>query len=70
MEQVRMMDHDMEATTFTLPTAPFGSWEELTPNERAWVEFIRIISCGGDTRVTPARIRALREALDIGRRGG
>lgn len=57
-------------TTFTLPTAPSGSWEELTPNERAWIEFIRIISCGSDPRVTSARMRALREALDVGRGGG
>ena len=55
--------------SITLPRAPSGAWEELTPNERAWVEFIRIISCGSDPRVTPARMRALREAPDIGREG-
>ena len=49
-----MTGRDMDDSTFTLPTAPSGSWEELTPNERAWIEFIRIISCGSDPRVTPA----------------
>ena len=64
-----MTEQNMDDTTFTLPTAPAGSWEDLTANERAWIEFIRIISCGSDPRVTPARIRALREALDMGREG-
>ena len=62
-----MTGRDIDDPTFTLHTAPSGSWEELTPNERAWVEFIRIISCGSDPQVTPARIRALRELLDAGR---
>ncbi|TVS05507.1 MAG: hypothetical protein EA407_02080 [Rhodobacteraceae bacterium] len=61
---------ESEDSLFTLPTAPSGSWEELTPNECAWIEFIRIISCGSDPRVTPARMRALREAHDMGRGGG
>jgi hypothetical protein len=64
-----MTGRDMDDTTFMLPTTPSGSWEELTPNERAWIEFIRIISCGSDPKVTPARMRALREALDIGHQG-
>jgi len=59
-----MTGRDMDDITFTLPTAPAGSWEELTPNERAWVEFIRVISCGSDPKVTPARVRALRDLLD------
>ncbi|WP_281354801.1 hypothetical protein [Rhodovulum strictum] len=37
---------------------------------RVWIEFIRIISCGSDPKVTPARMRALREALDVGRGDG
>ncbi|WP_439562171.1 hypothetical protein [Roseinatronobacter sp.] len=49
---------------FTLPMAPSGSWEELTPNERAWIEFIRVISCGSDPRITPGRVHALRVLLD------
>ena len=53
-------------TVFTLPTAPSGDWESLTANEKAWVEFIRVISCGSDPRITTARVRALRELLDAG----
>lgn len=53
-------------TVFTLPTAPSGEWESLTTNERAWVEFIRVISCGSDPRITLGRARALRELLDAG----
>lgn len=37
----------------------------VTRNERAWFEFIRIISCGSDPKVAPARMRSLREALDM-----
>jgi len=54
---------------FTLPTAPTGVWETLTPNEQGWIEFIRIISCGSDPKITPTRVRALRELLDAGRVG-
>lgn len=50
--------------------APLGSWEHLSENEKAWIEFIRVISCGSDPRVTPTRVRALRELLDAGRGGG
>ena len=64
-----MTGRDMDDTTFAPPKAPSGSWEDLTPNARAWIEFIRIISCGSDPRITPARICALREALDMGREG-
>jgi len=54
----------MSETVFTLPTAPAGPWDQLTENEKAWIEFIRVISCGSDPRVTPARVRALRVLLD------
>ena len=43
---------------------PMGPWDQLTRNEQAWIEFIRIISCGSDPVITPARVRALRELLD------
>jgi hypothetical protein len=49
---------------FTLPTAPAGPWDHLTANEQAWIEFIRVISCGSDPKVTPARVRSLLELLD------
>lgn len=51
---------------FTLPTAPAGPWDQLTRNEQAWIEFIRVISCGRDPKITPTRVRALCEALDKG----
>ncbi len=57
----------MSDTVFTLPTAPAGPWDQLTENEKAWVEFLRVISCGRDPKVTPARVRALREVLDVER---
>ena len=64
-----MTVRDPDDTIFMLPSASSGTWEDLTPNERAWIEFIRAIACGSDPRVTPARVRALRDALDIGREG-
>ena len=51
---------------FTAPLAPAGAWEQLTRNEQAWTTFIRIISGGRDPRITPARVRALRELPDAG----
>lgn len=54
----------MSDTPFTTPTSPSARWEDLTVNERAWIEFIRVISNGRDPRPTPARVRALTELLD------
>ena len=51
---------------FMLPTSPKGSWDELTTNEKTWIEFIRVISGGHDPKVTPGRVRRLRELLDAG----
>lgn len=51
---------------FMTPRSPTGTWEELSENEKAWIEFIRVISGGRDPKVTPARVRALRELLDAG----
>ncbi|MFN4099349.1 MAG: hypothetical protein ACK4GT_06195 [Pararhodobacter sp.] len=56
----------MDDMIFTLPMAPAGPWDQLSSNEKAWIEFIRVISCGSNPRPTPARIRALRELLDAG----
>lgn len=50
----------------TAPLAPAGPWDQLTRNEQAWIEFIRVISGGRDPKVTPTRVRALRELLDAG----
>ncbi len=55
----------MSDTPFTTPTSPSARWEDLTVNERAWIEFIRVISNGRDPRPAPARVRALTELLDM-----
>ena len=60
---MRSKDDD---TVFVLPTAPAGAWDQLTKNEKAWIEFNRVISCGRDPRMTPDRVRALRQLLDTG----
>ena len=51
---------------FTLPKSPKGSWDQLSENEKTWIEFIRVISGGRDPKVTPERVRKLRELLDAG----
>lgn len=51
---------------FTLPTGPAGPWDQLTSNEQAWIEFIRVISCGSDPKITPKRVTALMALLDVG----
>lgn len=61
-----MTERDMDDSVFTTPMAPAGPWDQLTANEQAWIEFIRVISCGSDPRITPSRVRALRELLDAG----
>lgn len=59
------MSSEDYAPSFRLPTAPeAGPWDHLTQNEQTWIEFIRVISNGSDPRVTPDRVRALRELLD------
>jgi hypothetical protein len=37
---------------------------QLTENEKAWIEFIRVVSGGRDPKVTQARVTALREMID------
>jgi hypothetical protein len=54
----------MSETPFTTPRHMVPNWEQLTANEKGWVEFIRIISGGHDPCITPKRVRALREMLD------
>ena len=49
-----------------LPTSPTVTWEELTTNEKIWIEFIRVISGGRDPKITSYRVRRLRELLDAG----
>ena len=54
----------MSAIMFTAPTSPAGPWDQLTENEKAWVEFIRVVSGGRDPKITLARVQALREAIE------
>ncbi len=56
----------MTTSYFTLPTSPTGEWEQLSENEKAWIEFIRVISAGRDPFPTPERIRKLQDLLDAG----
>ena len=51
---------------FTLPTSPMGPWDQLSENEKIWIEFIRVISGGRDPKITTERVRRLRELLDGG----
>jgi len=51
---------------FKIPMAPAGPWNHLTENEKAWIEFIRLISNGRDPGITVKRVQALRELLDAG----
>lgn len=61
------MSAEEDAPIFTLPTAPrAGPWDHLTRNEQTWIEFIRVISGGRDPKITPKRVRALRQLLDAG----
>ncbi len=57
---------DDDGGVFTLPTGPAGPWDQLTANEQAWIEFIRVIFCGSDPGITPKRVGALMALLDAG----
>ena len=59
-------DDGDDGGVFTLPTGPAGPWDQLTANEQAWIEFIRVISCGSDPKITPTRVGALMALLDAG----
>lgn len=58
----REMSEDM----FMLSSHPasISTWEDLTPNERDWIEYIRIISGGRDPAVNLERVRRLRVLMD------
>lgn len=56
----------MNSQHFMLPTSPEGQWDQLSENEKTWVEFIRVISGGRDPKATPERVRRLRALLDAG----
>ena len=54
----------MIGSVFTAPRSPVESWNDLSKNEQAWVEFLRVISGGSDPAITLQRVRALRQLLD------
>lgn len=54
----------MSAGRFITPTSPSGTRTELSANEKAWIEFIRVISAARDPAPTPERVRMLRALLD------
>ena len=56
----------MSDSPVTLPTAPLGPWDQLSANEKAWIEMIRVISSGRNPKLTLTRAQALRELLDAG----
>ncbi len=51
---------------FVVPKGPVGPWDQLSENERAWIELIRVISGGRDPKPSLSRVRALRELVDAG----
>jgi hypothetical protein len=56
----------MTRSMFTAPRHPLERWEDLTEHEKAWIEFIRVISNGRNPGITLKRVQALREVLDRG----
>lgn len=56
----------MSEGKFMVPTSPTGKWEELSANEKVWIEFIRVISGGTDPRLTSTRLQALKDLIDAG----
>ena len=56
----------MNEPLFIAPTAPAGPWNQLTKNEKAWIEMIRVISAGRDPGLTLQRVQALTELLSEG----
>lgn len=53
----------MTGEVFSVPTAPNGPWEQISSNERTWIEFIRVISCGSDPRLSVEMVRKLTDLL-------
>lgn len=51
---------------FIVPTGPLEKWDELSQNEKAWIEMIRVISNGTDPAITVERVQDLRALLDKG----
>lgn len=49
---------------FITPRHPLERWEDLSENEKVWIEFIRVISAGRDPGINLKRVEALRQAID------
>ncbi|MBL4930049.1 hypothetical protein JI744_18275 [Tabrizicola sp. KVB23] len=60
----------MSEGKLVVPAGPAGPWHQLTENEKAWIEMIRVISGGRDPRITLSRVEALTKLLDAGWGGG
>lgn len=58
------LDQAVGATAAKAIVDIFGT--PATVNEQTWIEFIRVISGGRDPKITPDRVRALRQLLDAG----
>lgn len=54
----------MRDAIFSASMAPVGPWDQLTENKKTWIEFIRVISCGSDPKITLSRVDALTALLD------
>lgn len=54
---------------FAAPAHParLSGWDDLTPNERGWIEMIRVISAGSDPAVDLESTAALRQVPDCKR---
>jgi hypothetical protein len=53
----------MSDLQFAPPKSPLGSWDQLSKNEKAWIEMIRVISNGTNPKLTLDRLRALTDLL-------
>ena len=54
----------MSEDLFASPVSPAGPWDQLTKNEKAWIELIRVISGGRDPKLTLQRVQVLQSLLD------
>ena len=56
----------MPATYLLPPMTQAGPWDRLTENEKAWIEFVRVIAFGCDPTIAPTRVWSVRGLLDAG----
>ena len=58
----------MTDSPFITPRHPLERWEDLSENEKDWIEYIRVISAGRDPKISLERIGALQQVIDGTRR--